>query len=166
MSFLSFKGAAPCLNPPDADRFLNEAYFSSIILSFVFFTVNKKPVHKCRIHRFFTIFLLSCFLLFPPRFFRIPKPGTVVINQGRVAVIRNAAFFYCSISRKPGVIYSLPAASTQSASAPQLSARICPSSRGSRNSAVDRASARPESRHTTVTLRQSVPGMLVAGSMM
>ena len=55
---------------------------------------------------------------------------------------------------KPGVWVMVMLSSTHMTSAPYCSARAFPSSRGSRNRAVERQSARPESLQRMDTLRQ------------
>ena len=54
----------------------------------------------------------------------------------------------------PGVWVTASASSTHMACTPHFSASALPSSRGRRNSAVERQSARPESAARTLTLRQ------------
>ena len=63
------------------------------------------------------------------------------------------SYYSARYSEKPAVSLRFPWVSSHMASAPAFAARALPSSRGSTNKAVDRASARPESAQTTVTLR-------------
>ena len=65
-----------------------------------------------------------------------------------------ALFYDCKAAAKPGVWVMFPSASTHMTSAPHCSANILPSSMGSKNKAVDKQSARPESSQRMETLRQ------------